>query len=58
MPEQVVSEPDYQALEAGMTRARRERIAAARDRLLYDPDDPALRARLYHGGGGAERSRG
>jgi Mg-chelatase subunit ChlD len=40
-------EPDYSALSAAIARERARHLAAMRDGITLDADDPAARARLY-----------
>jgi hypothetical protein len=40
-------EADYAALTAGIARERARHLAALRDSIALDADDPAVRARLY-----------
>jgi hypothetical protein len=44
------AEPAYDALVASIAESRNRHIAALRHRGGYRSDDPAVRARLYHGG--------
>lgn len=50
-----VPEPDYDALRASIARERARRLAALRDGVYLNADDPAVRARLYLAAG---RGRG
>jgi hypothetical protein len=54
-PEREAEEPEYEALRATIARERARHLAAMRDGVALDADDPAVRARLYLSAGRGRR---